>query len=407
MTTQHFGFQRAFFDHYYPAPAVAPIQPPADFAERAGRFVGSYNTINTYTTLVKIGGLFGLGYPVEISDSGDGTLLFSMSGSEWRFVEVEPLYFRQVGGPFAIVFREDERGRITHLFTDLMPQYAEIKLAWYETPGFNMALALGCVLIFLSMIPVAAIRAIRNRRLSGDQKPAPGGARVALWIILGICVLNLLFLVGMVWGVLWGTPNILLAPSLIIKIVLGLGVLSAVLTAGALAYMVLAWKNSYWGIAFRAYFALVTVAAVAFVWFMNYWNLLSWRYQLARVSRLAGKSSIPQPPGAAFGTQPGTVRSHRQAESGGPVAPGRTIASPRLSRSGRVDDRPENVPDGAHDAGMVSEPLGAPRRRDARQPPLWQRHHTPFGYVQRHALVARAAPDAGRAGRLRQRPPGR
>ena len=54
--------------------------------------------------------------------------------------------------------------------------------------------------------------------------------------------------------------------------------MSAVLTAGALVCMVLAWKNSYWGVAFRAYVTLVTVAAVAFVWFMNYWNLLGWRY---------------------------------------------------------------------------------------------------------------------------------
>ncbi len=41
LTLQHLGFQRAFFDHYYPAPAVEPVQPPADFAERAGRFEGT------------------------------------------------------------------------------------------------------------------------------------------------------------------------------------------------------------------------------------------------------------------------------------------------------------------------------------------------------------------------------
>jgi glutaconate CoA-transferase subunit B len=34
LTSQHLGFQRAFFDHYYPASAVEPIQPPADFTER-------------------------------------------------------------------------------------------------------------------------------------------------------------------------------------------------------------------------------------------------------------------------------------------------------------------------------------------------------------------------------------
>jgi CubicO group peptidase (beta-lactamase class C family) len=78
LTVQHFGFQRAFFDHYYPAPAVDPIQPPADFASRAGRFVGTYNTVSPFTTFSKVVGLFGGGYRTEISDSGDGALLFTM-----------------------------------------------------------------------------------------------------------------------------------------------------------------------------------------------------------------------------------------------------------------------------------------------------------------------------------------
>jgi hypothetical protein len=66
--------------------------------------------------------------------------------------------------------------------------------------------------------------------------------------------------------------------SLIYRIVLGVGVLAAVLTVGALLYSVVAWKNSYWGIAARVHYTLVTVAAVAFVWFLNYWNLLGWRF---------------------------------------------------------------------------------------------------------------------------------
>jgi hypothetical protein len=37
-------------------------------------------------------------------------------------------------------------------------------------------------------------------------------------------------------------------------------------------------KNNYWGIATRVHYTLVTVAAVAFVWFLNYWNLLGWRF---------------------------------------------------------------------------------------------------------------------------------
>ncbi|HEX2741407.1 MAG TPA: serine hydrolase [Rubrobacter sp.] len=276
---QHLGFQRAFFDHYYPAPALKPVQPPADFAEEAGRFEGTYRITGgtpgtSYTTLEKVGGLLGIS-TVTISDSGDGTLLFTNPWDEWRFVEVEPLYFRQVDGPFNILFSEDDQGRITHMFTDYTPMFAFEKLDWYETPGFNMALALGCVLMFVSMIAAVLIRFIRNRRPSGDREPAPRGARVAYWIIVGICVLNLLFVIG---TVLWGNPVPVFGVSMIYRIVLGVGVLAAVLTVGALIYSVLAWKRGYWGNAARVHYTLVTVAAVAFVWFLNYWNLLGWRF---------------------------------------------------------------------------------------------------------------------------------
>jgi CubicO group peptidase (beta-lactamase class C family) len=276
LTVQHLGFQRAFFDHYYPAPTAAPIQPLPDFAERGSGFVGLYREANSHaTTPEKVIGLFGA---LEISDPGDGTLLVPMGGLELRFVEVEPLYFRQVDGQFSLLFRADDRGRITHLFTDIQPQYAFVKLAWYETPGFNMALALGCVLVFLSMVPVAVIRFIRNRRPGGDRRPAARRARVAGWIILGISLLNLLFLVGIALWFRPMRPSELHGISLVVEIVMGLAVLAAVLTVGALVSTVLAWKNGYWGIAGRAYYSLVTIAAVAFVWFLTYWNWLGWRY---------------------------------------------------------------------------------------------------------------------------------
>jgi CubicO group peptidase (beta-lactamase class C family) len=274
LTNQHLGFQRAFFDHYYPAPAVASIQPPRDFADRADRFQGSYRWImGSKTTLMKLMGLFGT---AEIRDLGDGTLLFTASFGEWRFVEVGPLYFRQVDGSFSMLFREDDQGRITHMFTDITPQFGFERLDWYETRSFHMALVLGCLLIFLSMIPAGLIHINRDRRLSG--KPASRGARAAQWIILAISLLNLLFLAGAVLSVLEIMQNILLAPPMFMKIVLGLGVLAAVLTVGALVYTALAWKNRYWGVAFRAYYTLVTIAAIAFVWFLNYWNWLGWRY---------------------------------------------------------------------------------------------------------------------------------
>jgi CubicO group peptidase (beta-lactamase class C family) len=277
LVDQHIGFQRAFFDHYYPAPEVTAIQPSADFAKRAGRFVGFYRDANSHsTTPEKAQYLFGA---LEIRAGGDGTLVVPMGeGLEFRFVEVEPLYFHQVDGPYSMFFRENKKGNIAYMFTDIIPEWGFRKLDWYETPGFNMNLALFCVLLFLSVLPVALIRFIRSRRRGGDGNPASRGERVANWILLAISLLNLLFLTGIALWFRPMRPSELHGLSLTVEIVIGLAVLAAVLTAAALVYCVLAWKDNYWGVAYRVYYMLVTVAAVAFVWFLNYWNWLGWRY---------------------------------------------------------------------------------------------------------------------------------
>jgi CubicO group peptidase (beta-lactamase class C family) len=272
LNSQHLGFQRAFFDHYYPAPALKPIQPPADFAARADRFVGAYKmTRSSYTTLEKY---MTLSPAVEVKNPGDGTLILVTPWGDWSFIEEQPLYFRKVDGPFHILFREDDQGHIAYLFTDYTPMMAFEKVQWYETLGFNIPLLLISLLMFLSMLPVVLIRAIQNRRTSDDQEPVFRDAHLAYRLIVGISILNLLFVVGVF---LWG-QQIWSGIPLLLKIVLGLGVLSAMLTVGAVVYTVLAWKNSYCGIASRMYYTLVTIAAVAFVWFLNQWNLLGWRY---------------------------------------------------------------------------------------------------------------------------------
>ncbi len=277
LTNQHLGFQRAFFDHYFPAPAVPAIQAPPDFGQRAVRYVGSYRwTMRSYTTLMKIIGLFGT---AEVTDPGDGALLVSVLGLRFRFVEVEPLFFRQEDGPFGLAFKEDEQGRITHMVTDLMPQFAFERLEWYETVAFNQWLLLGCVLLFLSTIPVISVRFYRDRRHLADRAVAPPADRRAEGLILAICVLNLLFLVGNVMWSMLPIMNLLLqGPPMLAKVAMGIGVLSALLTVVAVVKTASAWKNGTWSLAFRATYTLVTVAAVAFVWFLAYWNQLGWRY---------------------------------------------------------------------------------------------------------------------------------
>jgi hypothetical protein len=140
LTTQHAGFQRAFFDHYFPAPAAEHIEPPADFAGRADRYVGLYRrTSYPPSTPDKVADLFGA-FTYTVSAPGDGTLIVSMEGFQLRFVEVKPLYFRQIDGSSSLVFFENDQGRITRFYTDFAPQYSAKRAPWYELRSFNMPL---------------------------------------------------------------------------------------------------------------------------------------------------------------------------------------------------------------------------------------------------------------------------
>jgi hypothetical protein len=273
LTTQHVGIQRAFFDHYFPPPAAGHIEPPADFAGRADRYVGLYRrTSYPPSTPDKVADLFGA-FTYTISAPGDGTLIVSMEGFQLRFVEVEPLYFRQIDGSSSLVFFENDQGRITGFYTDFAPQYSAKRPPWYELRSFNMPLVIVSILLFISVLITAPIQAIINRRRGADPRSA---SRTGPWILVAISLLNLIFLGGMLFGYHPPTELHGVAPS--IKLLLTTTVISALLTAAALVYIILAWKNRYWGITFRVYYTLVAAAALAFIWFLNQWNLLGWQF---------------------------------------------------------------------------------------------------------------------------------
>ena len=91
-------------------PSKEPVPaPPADFAERAQRFVGTYAAI-TYNHSNPPAERPGPVFRAEVQE--DGTLKLNNR----RWIEIEPLLFVSDNGDSRIAFGADETGRITHLF---------------------------------------------------------------------------------------------------------------------------------------------------------------------------------------------------------------------------------------------------------------------------------------------------
>jgi len=255
----------AFLNRYYPVPDSSSLQPPEDFRQRAGRFTGSYrSTRSVYTTYEKLNGLM---MKNDVSATEDGLIFLS---NQW--VEVEPLVFHEVGGQQTLIFREDRQGRITHIFVS--PTEAFVKLAWYEAPMFHYILLGVSMVIFLSVV-AWPIEALRNR-LKGKKKAGELRSRQARWVAGGMSTLYVLFLIGMV--IVLSDPSMMYGVPPLLPFVLVLPLLAVILMIGALGFTVLAWKNKYWSFAGRLYYTLITLAALAFIWLLNYWNLLGFRF---------------------------------------------------------------------------------------------------------------------------------
>lgn len=57
-----------------------------------------------------------------------------------------------------------------------------------------------------------------------------------------------------------------------------IALIAAVLALGSAAFAVLAWKDGYWGLTGRVHYRIVVLVLLAFIWWLNNWNLIGFRF---------------------------------------------------------------------------------------------------------------------------------
>jgi hypothetical protein len=100
------------------------------------------------------------------------------------------------------------------------------------------------------------------------------GSRRARWLALIVSGLNLVFSMILLFGI----GDLTLGVSPIIQFALIIPIVTALLTLLMLGSAIAAWIRGYWSIWGRTYYLVLTLAAVVFIFWANYWNLLGWRF---------------------------------------------------------------------------------------------------------------------------------
>jgi CubicO group peptidase (beta-lactamase class C family) len=260
---------QAFLDHYYPVEYSSSPKPVEGYRERATRLTGHYRTTRfIYTKMSQIAHLSGMGFG-QVSANPDGALSIAFDLprglSTGEYVEVAPLVFQEINGPEKLIFKEDPKGNITHLFINSMPHVAFEKIAWWETAWFSQRLLFACLAVFISVL-FAFVGGMIWRRQKPDlpRSVAFGTSALALVLLIGfLSTLSGLWPAGVV--------------PFILRILQGLS-LGMLFLAGQLVILSLrAWFRRYWGLVARIHYSLVAIAIIAFVWFLDAWNLLGFQ----------------------------------------------------------------------------------------------------------------------------------
>jgi hypothetical protein len=190
----------------------------------------------------------------------------------FQWVETEePLVFRRLDGGEDLIFQEDEQGKIISFVVAHDPQAVYLKKYYLDTSGFTLPLAGVCLLFFLGTIFAWLIS-----YLSGLRRRNPGDVvfnlpRLARWLAGGFGALSLFFVAaffGMMMDpeIIYGAPPAL-KPLLIIPIAL------VVLSVCMVGFTGLVWSRRYWTVAGRVHYTLLTLTSLAFLWWLQYWNL--------------------------------------------------------------------------------------------------------------------------------------
>jgi hypothetical protein len=252
-------------------------------------YEGSYLlTRYSHRTVERFIGIFG--FAVGAWAHGD-TLLINVGLQPRRFVRVDSLKLREVGGDGRAVLTRDARGRISMLYTGLVAGGSEVpgafeRLPWYEAPYFLNEYASWLVgapiLVWILWIIVAVVRLIRRRLRheppqSGTNRPALRAIALAFIHTTIACLFMFGFVAAMGRdisrgsGVMFGMTT---GKLLLLRLAWIIGMLALPVTW----YAYTAWRRQWWSWFGRLSYSVLALGSVLTAHFLVWWNYIPGRW---------------------------------------------------------------------------------------------------------------------------------
>lgn len=277
-STVRSAFADALYDRFFPREESPPV-PPEGFAERAGKYAGTYRFWRG--NFSKIERVFGITSTVQIAPTEDDTLMLAFAGNSKQYVEVEENLFRELNSNLSLIagisppylaFQQNDEGDVTGFVMDGLPFMSLYRVPVYTTPSFNFTLLGISLLVFLGVV----LRRFYQRR---ELALLADADRAALGSSLYASIAHLLVVVVGAIVVSIAMERLIAGFPLPFKLWLILPII-ATLASLYLVYRAFhVWqKGLLAGVWARIRFTLVVLCALFMCWFYWYWNILGFQY---------------------------------------------------------------------------------------------------------------------------------
>jgi len=255
-----------FMNHYYPE----KDKPDENFIRADQRFSGVYRiTRYVHRSIEKALKLDAPLTQATVEVQPDGTITLSypfniVPPTNWK--QIRPLIFQNVNKPSDLLaFRENKNGEITHLFGTLISPFSLERIAWYETLPIQVGILGASALSFLFIVlylPIAVlIRYIRRR------KSLITAMALLEWLV-GVAGLTIVI------SLVIGNSTLIGEVTSVITILVTVGYIFSLLTCGMVLGTFALWQKRVGTARSRVHYLVVTLLAILFVWFLQFWNVI-------------------------------------------------------------------------------------------------------------------------------------
>lgn len=257
-------FMDDLMNHFFPQTFTA-VMPPADFAQRAGDYTGTYFWNNRFgqTTFEKLL----LPEAVTISATADNRLRVESGGIGRTFTETEPDRFVRSDGQDVLVFHRDEGGQVTSASLNSRTVFTLERRSWYETPVVTLVALAGIGLVFAVGVVINGVALWLNK-----GRDVSTIATFGQWSAVLMPLLNLVFLAGFAVLLLAALKGSY--PEMAFRLVLLLPIIAVALALVLTGITITYWVQGDGRLFTRIQYSVLAIAGILFALVLYIWNLL-------------------------------------------------------------------------------------------------------------------------------------